>query len=54
MNRILVARLVLTAIGIILWGYGQRMDQPNLRIAGIGVLAVSLVLRFFAKPRVKP
>ena len=51
MNQVLVARLVLTAVGVITWGYGQRTDQPNMRIAGIAILAVSLVMRFFARPK---
>ncbi|MDB4914398.1 MAG: hypothetical protein JWM95_2042 [Gemmatimonadetes bacterium] len=49
MNRMLVARLVLTATGILVWGYGQRTDLPQLRIAGIAILAVSLIMRFFVR-----
>jgi hypothetical protein len=46
MNRIILTRVVLAAVGIAVWGYGQRIDDPNVRWAGIGILAVSLVLRF--------
>ena len=49
MNRILLARIVLAAIGIVVWGYGQRADLPQTRLAGIGILAVALILRFTPK-----
>ena len=55
MNRILVARIVLTVIGVVAWGYGHSTDNSQMRIAGIGVLAVSLLLRFFVrKPEPRP
>ena len=46
MRNLLVARLVLMAIGLLVWGYGQRADLPQVRIAGMGILAVALLLRF--------
>jgi hypothetical protein len=49
MTRILYARIALTLIGIAIWGYGQRYDDPRMRIAGMGVLFVVLVLRFAPK-----
>ena len=49
MSPVLIARLVLAAIGVLVWGYGQRIDQPNLRLAGIAILAISLLLRFVPK-----
>ena len=49
MKRLLLARLVLTAIGVVVWGYGQRFELPQMRIVGMGILAVALVLRFFPK-----
>lgn len=49
MKRLLMARIVLTLIGVGVWGYGQRFDLPTVRMAGIGVLAVSLLLRFAPK-----
>ena len=49
MTRILYARIALTLIGIAIWGYGQRYDDPRMRIAGMGVLVVVLVLRFAPK-----
>ena len=55
MNRILVARIALTLCGVAVWGYGQRTNNSQMRIAGIGILAVSLLLRFFIrKPEPRP
>jgi len=49
MRRVLIARLVLTGIGVAVWGYGNSTDQPNLRYAGMGILAVVLLMRFIPK-----
>ena len=40
------ARVALAFIGIAIWGYGLASDNANLRLAGIAVLALSLILRF--------
>jgi hypothetical protein len=45
----LLARIILTAIGIVVWGYGYRNDLPQIRLAAIGILAVVLILRFLPK-----
>jgi hypothetical protein len=47
--RLLIARLVLTGIGIAVWGYGHAINQTNLMYAGMGILAVALVMRFLPK-----
>jgi hypothetical protein len=47
--RVLIARLVLTGIGIAVWGYGNATGQPNLMYAGMAILAVALVMRFLPK-----
>jgi hypothetical protein len=49
MRRLQLARTVLLAIGVITWGYGYRIDDPNVRLAAIGILAVALLLRFVPK-----
>ena len=49
MMRLLVARMVLTAIGIVVWGYGNATSQPRFLYAGMGILAVALLLRFAPK-----
>lgn len=40
------ARIVLAACGIVIWGYALAVDDANLRLVGIILLALSLVLRF--------
>ena len=49
MMRLLVARLVLTGIGILVWGYGNATSQPRFLYVGMGILAVALLLRFAPK-----
>jgi hypothetical protein len=49
MKRLLLARTVLLIIGVIVWGYGYRVDDAQIRLIGIIVLAVSLLLRFAPK-----
>lgn len=42
-------QLVLLAIGVIVWGYGQRVDDPVLRWIGIGFFAVAAGMRFLKR-----
>ncbi|HEX7546632.1 MAG TPA: hypothetical protein VF368_07875 [Gemmatimonadaceae bacterium] len=46
MNPVLIARIALAVAGIVVWGLGARMDNGQLRWTGIGLLALSLLLRF--------
>ena len=46
MTRYLLARIIVTLVGVAVWGYGQRFGLPAVRIGGIGILAVALMLRF--------
>jgi hypothetical protein len=46
---VMQARIGLAIIGIVVWGYGVLKDEPRVRLAGIIVLAVSLVLRFLPR-----
>ncbi len=46
MTRYLLARIIVTLVGIAVWAYGQRFDIAAVRIGGIGILAVALMLRF--------
>ena len=46
MTRLIITRVVVTLIGVAVWGYGQRTDQANTRFAGMGIIAVALLLRF--------
>ena len=46
MKRLNAVRAVIAVIGVAVWGYGYRYDVANVRLTGIGILAVALVLRF--------
>ncbi len=48
-KRFLLARTLLAAVGVVVWGYGYRVDDPQVRLAAIGILAVALLLRFVPK-----
>jgi hypothetical protein len=49
MTRLLIARVLLTLIGIGVWGYGNATDQPRVMYAGMGLLAIALLMRFVPK-----
>jgi len=51
MSWLLKIRVGLAVIGIVVWGYAVRVDDPQLRLIGIVMLAVSLVLRFADRRR---
>lgn len=40
-------KLGLAVVGLILWGYGARVDVEWLRWTGIGFLAASVAARFW-------
>ena len=44
-GRRTTTQLALLVIGLIVWGYGQRADDPLLRWVGIGCFAAGTVLR---------
>ncbi|HEY7234159.1 MAG TPA: hypothetical protein VH539_08405 [Gemmatimonadaceae bacterium] len=46
MSGLTQAKLGLAVAGLILWGYGARVDVEWLRWAGIGFLAAAAILRF--------
>jgi hypothetical protein len=46
MTRLLVARLVLSGIGVLVWGYGNATSQPRIMYAGMAILLIALLLRF--------
>lgn len=50
MSRLVQIRLVVALLGIAVWGYGYSVNADRVRLAGILLLAVSLLLRF-AGPR---
>ncbi len=42
-------QLALLVIGLIVWGYGERVDDSLLRYVGIGCFAAATILRFFGR-----
>ena len=49
MSSLTRAKFALALIGMILFGYGVRVDDDRLRWMGIGFLAVSLILRWWRR-----
>jgi protein-S-isoprenylcysteine O-methyltransferase Ste14 len=52
--RVTWIRLVVAAVGLFVWSYGYRADDPAIRWVGIAMLAVALLLRFWARRRMPP
>lgn len=46
MNPLLVARFALGISGIVVWGVGTRIQNPIVIWTGIGLLVLTLLLRF--------
>lgn len=44
-----MAQLALLVIGLIVWAYGQRVDDALLRWIGIGCFAAGTLLRLFKR-----
>jgi hypothetical protein len=42
-------QLAFLFMGLIVWGYGQRVDDPSLRLIGIAFFALATLLRFFRR-----
>ena len=42
-----VFQIAFLIMGLIIWGYGQRVEDPTIRLVGIAFFAVAFVLRFF-------
>jgi hypothetical protein len=53
-SRLNQLKLGLALIGLIVWGYGARIDHNGLQWAGIGFLAAAAVLRFMKRRDEKP
>jgi hypothetical protein len=49
-NRLTVLKLALGATGVVVFGYGLRVDSQELRWIGIGFVAVAALLRFMRRP----
>ena len=42
-------KLGIALLGVLVWGYGQRVDSATIRWVGIAFLAAAVVLRFLPK-----
>jgi hypothetical protein len=49
MTRLVLIKLGLAATGILVWGYGTRIDNERMRLAGMIVLAVAVALRLLPR-----
>ncbi|MFL5605725.1 MAG: hypothetical protein ACJ8AD_04700 [Gemmatimonadaceae bacterium] len=49
MRTLLWVRMALALIGVAVWGWGYRTDDPQIRLAGMAILLVTLLLRFVPK-----
>ena len=49
MTRYLTARIIVTLLGIAVWGYGQHYALSNVRVAGMLIMGVALAMRFAPK-----
>jgi hypothetical protein len=45
-TRLAVVKLVVAAGGVLVWGYGARIDDERIRLGGMIVIAVAVVLRW--------
>ncbi len=43
-------QLALAAMGLVVWGYGVRVDDRRLQWIGIAFFAAGTALRFFKRP----
>ena len=54
MGKRTTIQLALLLIGLIVWGYGQRVNEPTLRLIGIALFAAATMLRFFRRSDTRP
>jgi hypothetical protein len=49
MKRHTAIKLAFFVAGLLVWGYGQRVDDSIIRWVGIAFLAAAVLLRFLPK-----
>ena len=49
MTRYILARIIVTLVGVGVWGYGQRAQSPQIRVGGMVILMIALLMRFAPK-----
>jgi len=48
-RQLMLLRIILGAIGVAVWGYGFRIEDGNVRLAGMAILVVVLLMRWTPK-----
>lgn len=51
MTTLVKVRLVIAAMAVVVWGYGYSAEDARVRLAGIVLLAISLLLRWVPRTR---
>lgn len=46
MTRLALIKLTVAAGGLMIWGYGARIDDERMRLAGMIVIGVAVLLRW--------
>lgn len=54
MGRRTIAQLALALMGLIVWGYGVRVDDSRLTLVGLIFFAAATALRLFKKKDADP
>jgi hypothetical protein len=49
MTRYTQIKLAMALVGVLIWAYGYRANDPTIRLIGIIVLALSVILRLLPK-----
>jgi len=49
MSTLTTVKVALGVIGLIVWGYGVRVDDPLIRWIGIAFFAAAVILRFVSR-----
>jgi mannose/fructose/N-acetylgalactosamine-specific phosphotransferase system component IIC len=44
-------QLAIAATGLLVWGYGQRVDSPGIRWVAIGIFGIAMAFRFARRRR---
>ena len=49
MTRYTQIKIALAVVGILVWVYGYRAEDPTIRLIGIAFLALAVILRLLPK-----
>ncbi|HUF27661.1 MAG TPA: hypothetical protein VMM18_11865 [Gemmatimonadaceae bacterium] len=54
MTKPTLVKLILAGIGVLVWAYGARFDEPTYRWIGIGFFVAALLVRFWQRDGERP